>query len=148
MVEDTRNWSPTQKLPTLWMGKSILRRSNSKFAWVTAKKAKDINEMKDNLQEKWLKQSNLEELEGCILENSLGCEILVVGLKADILQVSTFFYWSTLNYFFQTTLNEEGMSEQHADLLQFQLREECLKLGAALFYCSGTVPNKNRSHEV
>ena len=33
------------------------------------------------------------------------------------------------------------MSEQHADLLQFQLREECLKLGAALFYCSGTVPN-------
>ena len=30
------------------------------------------------------------------------------------------------------------MSEQHADLLQFQLREECLKLGAALFYCSGT----------
>ena len=31
------------------------------------------------------------------------------------------------------------MSEQHADLLQFQLREECLKLGAALFYCSGTV---------
>ena len=40
------------------------------------------------------------------------------------------------------------MSEQHADLLQFQLREECLKLGAALFYCSGTVPNKNRSHEV
>ena len=74
------------------MGQSILRRFNSKFAWVTAKKAKDINEMKDNLQEKWLKQSNLEELEGCILENSLGCEILVVGLKADILQVSTFFY--------------------------------------------------------
>ena len=39
------------------------------------------------------------------------------------------------------------MSEQHADLLQFQLREECLKLGAALFYCSGTVHNfltKNR----
>merc|ERR1711990_1302335 len=87
--------------------------------------AKDINEMKDNLQEKWLKQSNLEELEGCILENSLGCEILVVGLKADILQ---------------TTLNEEGMSEQHADLLQFQLREECLKLGAALFYCSAKEP--------
>ena len=52
--------------------------------------AKDINEMKDNLQEKWLKQSNLEELEGCILENSLGCEILVVGLKADILQVYFF----------------------------------------------------------
>jgi len=61
---------------------------------VTAKKAKDINEMKDNLQEKWLKQSNLEELEGCILENSLGCEILVVGLKADILQVCRFF-WCT-----------------------------------------------------
>ena len=54
---------------------------------MTTIKAKDINEMKDNLQEKWLKQSNLEELEGCILENSLGCEILVVGLKADILQV-------------------------------------------------------------
>ena len=49
--------------------------------------------MKDNLQEKWLKQSNLEELEGCILENSLGCEILVVGLKADILQV----YFFTVN---------------------------------------------------
>jgi len=87
--------------------------------------AKEIHLMKDNLQEKWLKQSNLEELEGCILENSLGCEILVVGLKADILQ---------------TTLNEEGMSEQHADLLQFQLREECLKLGAALFYCSAKEP--------
>ena len=35
------------------------------------------------------------------------------------------------------------MSEQHADLLQFQLREECLKLGAALFYCSGTVHYDN-----
>ena len=55
---------------------------------MTSVLAKDINEMKDNLQEKWLKQSNLEELEGCILENSLGCEILVVGLKADILQVA------------------------------------------------------------
>ena len=44
--------------------------------------------MKDDLQEKWIKQSNLEELEGSMLENSLGCEIIVVGLKADILQVS------------------------------------------------------------
>ena len=52
--------------------------------------------MKDNLQEKWLKQSNLEELEGCILENSLGCEILVVGLKADILQVVFFLAYSLL----------------------------------------------------
>ena len=60
---------------------------------MTSVLAKDINEMKDNLQEKWLKQSNLEELEGCILENSLGCEILVVGLKADILQV----YFFTVN---------------------------------------------------
>ena len=50
--------------------------------------AKDINNMKDDLQEKWIKQSNLEELEGSMLENSLGCEIIVVGLKADILQVS------------------------------------------------------------
>ena len=44
--------------------------------------------MKDDLQEKWIKQSNLEELEGSMLENSLGCEIIVVGLKADILQVN------------------------------------------------------------
>ena len=43
--------------------------------------------MKDDLQEKWMKLSNLEELEGSMLENSLGCEIVVVGLKADVLQV-------------------------------------------------------------
>ena len=49
--------------------------------------AKDINNMKDDLQEKWMKLSNLEELEGSMLENSLGCEIVVVGLKADVLQV-------------------------------------------------------------
>merc|ERR1711990_464379 len=84
-----------------------------------------INEMKDNLQQKWLSKSTLEELEGGILENCLGCEILIVGLKSDLLQ---------------STLNEEGMTEQHADLLQFQLSEECLKLGAALFYCSAKEP--------
>ena len=49
--------------------------------------AKDINNMKDDLQEKWMKLSNVEELEGSMLENSLGCEIVVVGLKADVLQV-------------------------------------------------------------
>ena len=43
--------------------------------------------MKDDLQEKWMKLSNVEELEGSMLENSLGCEIVVVGLKADVLQV-------------------------------------------------------------
>ena len=32
------------------------------------------------------------------------------------------------------------MTEQHADLLQLQLRTECLKLGAALFYCSAKEP--------
>ena len=42
--------------------------------------------MKDDQQEAWLK-SNLEELEGAMLENSLGCQIIVAGLKADILQV-------------------------------------------------------------
>lgn len=44
--------------------------------------------MKDDLQEKWMKLSTVEELEGSMLENSLGCEIIVVGLKADILQVN------------------------------------------------------------
>ena len=43
--------------------------------------------MKDDLQEKWMKLSTVEELEGSMLEHSLGCEIIVVGLKADVLQV-------------------------------------------------------------
>ena len=32
------------------------------------------------------------------------------------------------------------MTEHHADLLQLQLRTECLKLGASLFYCSAKEP--------
>ena len=43
--------------------------------------------MKDDFQEKWLKEANLEDIEGCTLENNLGCQIVVVGLKSDQLQV-------------------------------------------------------------
>ena len=52
--------------------------------------------MKDDLQQKWLDKSTLEELEGGILENCLGCEILVVGLKSDLLQVK-FTFLSTIS---------------------------------------------------
>jgi len=78
-------------------------------------------EMCDRLQEKWMKAAQCEELNDITLTENLGIEVIVAALKSDI---------------HQSTLNDEGMTEQHADLLQYNLRMQCLQIGAALFYCS------------
>lgn len=77
--------------------------------------------LSDKLQEKWMKAAQCEELTDITLTENLGVEIVVAALKADSLQ---------------TTLNDEGMNEQHADYLQFLLRQQSIRLGACLVYCS------------
>ncbi|CBY10912.1 unnamed protein product [Oikopleura dioica] len=83
------------------------------------------NDMADNFQKKWLKAGQFEELPEGALSDNLGVEIVVVGLKSDALQ---------------GVLNDEGMTEKHADLLQFQLRKKCLEIGASLIYASVKEP--------
>ena len=93
--------------------------------------------MCDRLQEKWMKAAQCEELNDITLTENLGIEVIVAALKSDIHQVMMLYFSKVkLLFHFQSTLNDEGMTEQHADLLQYNLRMQCLQIGAALFYCS------------
>ena len=94
--------------------------------------------MADNFQKKWLKAGQFEELPEGALTDNLGVEIIVAGLKADALQVKIHDLY--VSNFDQGVLNDEGMTEKHADLLQFQLRKKCLEIGASLIYASVKEP--------
>lgn len=114
-VDLSRPWSVIKSLE-LWIGEIKAHRDE----WIRLSAA-DRNQMDEDLQNKWLKAAQCEEVNDSTLNESLGIEIIVAALKSDSLQ---------------TILNDEGMKEAHADYLQFLLRQQCLKLGSALLYCS------------
>ena len=49
--------------------------------------AADRNQMDEDLQNKWLKAAQCEEVNDSTLNESLGIEIIVAALKSDSLQV-------------------------------------------------------------
>ena len=67
-----------------------------------------------------------------VLKSSLlGSSLMLCRLKI--------YYFAALKII-QGVLNDEGMTEKHADLLQFQLRKKCLEIGASLIYASVKEP--------